>query len=834
MITIGQIESRNQSSLKRNNFNKDNKIIDTSLLFDRHSHDTKIGTIGLSQNLNTNISFKGVNFYHALFKPTVKIVPKNVTEKVFGSLKKLSKEQFNTYVKIKEDYFNFIKQNKVYREKFGITDDILSKLVADNGETLIYLPQKTVATRFLEQLVSPFTAVYKWGKKLVLPKHSNLLKQDSEQATIVKRYAALDGLIKSHEIWENSYRKMLGHSKLNDNGRFLIPDDVLISKLNRRRNKIVDPNKGKYSSNSLMIGNRLISGIIYSYFLGTDAYNTTMRYSNNKDEAATQRKSRVAQEFSRIGMNMYIQNLLFGTFEAAVNKSLPTAMFVSGSTVACSEILGRKLVGKPIMPSNKAELDRREKEMASKKGVLPAVGRLLTNVKKKDSPRLAQTIVAGSKIESLNKANNALFSDFTKTDVSTKPSFKGIAQINKFFMQEHFIEKDLLAKVTKILRTTDAMMAKNIEDGVLKSLAKSNYLKQKGLPVPNSFEELLANDLIKQIPLGQKETVWGKLIQSILVPIKFINNLGKSLVRNLQKIYRKITGKVNNELLEELNALKVAKDEKSLKRLAKFNEFYENRLKLEAWATSKFSDEEKLLKIFSEFKSIKNKDKEDIEGVKNIILWFDKQLKREGIKIQSDGTLSAEHQKKVKDILMDSVLRADGQKQLEYDGNALAQTNINLSRAITTLFLVTDAYNLTMQYSNDNKKDANKSAKNRAAQELSRIGVSAYMMAFVHNLLSRLCNSSLGGAFTLTALTSTINDSLSREVVGVPLTAKTQEQLEAIDKKNGKSKNPIKKALAYSIGKKSVAAGLKAQPKNIISDSDMYFANDFFINPQIN
>ena len=242
----------------------------------------------------------------------------------------------------------------------------------------------------------------------------------------------------------------------------------------------------------------------------------------------------------------------------------------------------------------------------------------------------------------------------------------------------------------------------------------------------------------------------------------------------------------------------------------------------------------KLLKIFSEFKSIKNKDKEDIEGVKNIILWFDKQLKREGIKIQSDGTLSAEHQKKVKDILMDSVLRADGQKQLEYDGNALAQTNINLSRAITTLFLVTDAYNLTMQYSNDNKKDANKSAKNRAAQELSRIGVSAYMMAFVHNLLSRLCNSSLGGAFTLTALTSTINDSLSREVVGVPLTAKTQEQLEAIDKKNGKSKNPIKKALAYSIGKKSVAAGLKAQPTNIISDSDLYFANDFFINPHIN
>ena len=179
---------------------------------------------------------------------------------------------------------------------------------------------------------------------------------------------------------------MTGHQKFNESSNFLIPDDVLYSKINRRRNKVVDPNKGKYSSNSLMIGNRLISGIVYSYFLGTDAYNTTMRYSNDKHEAANQRKSRIAQEFSRIGMNMYIQNLLFGTFETAVNRSLSTAMFVSGSTVAFSEILGRKLVGKPIMPSNKEKLDRMEQEMAEKKGALASIGRLLTTVKKKDAP----------------------------------------------------------------------------------------------------------------------------------------------------------------------------------------------------------------------------------------------------------------------------------------------------------------------------------------------------------------------------------------------------------------------------------------------------------------
>ena len=86
------------------------------------------------------------------------------------------------------------------------------------------------------------------------------------------------------------------------------------------------------------------------------------------------------------------------------------------------------------------------------------------------------------------------------------------------------------------------------------------------------------------------------------------------------------------------------------------------------------------------------------------MLWFDKQLQREGITLDEKGKLSEKQIKRAKEILMESVMRADGEKQLEYDGNVLAQTNINLSRAITTLFLITDAYNLTMQYSNDNKK----------------------------------------------------------------------------------------------------------------------------------
>ena len=139
--------------------------------------------------------------------------------------------------------------------------------------------------------------------------------------------------------------------------------------------------------------------------------------------------------------------------------------------------------------------------------------------------------------------------------------------------------------------------------------------------------------------------------------------------------------------------------------------------------------------------------------------------------------------------------------------------NINLARAITTLFLVVDAYNLSIQYSNNDVKAAINNGKSRAMQEASRISVSAYMLAFVHNLLSKFCNASLAGAFTTTAITSSMNDAIARKVVGVPIGTKTYEELAKIDKENAKSKSPFKRTLAYLVGKKSKTANPQYKDK---------------------
>ena len=375
----------------------------------------------LQENREKRISFKGFNVNTAQnsLKSVIKAIPQDLNRKVFKSLKAISTKQYEEYRRIAADYVELVKTSPEFRKKYSIPDEIAEKISIDN---LYYRPKKGIMKRFSENLISPFTAAAKGIKKIFTKSKPAESGKDFDK--VMKEFTSLEGLINSHEIWENGYREMSGYQKWSAGSEFLIPDDVLKSKIQRRRNKVVDPDKGKYSTTSLMLGNRFISGTVYAFFLGNDAYNTTMRYSSSKSEAKTQQKSRVAQEFSRIGLNMYIQNLLFGTFETAVNKSLPTALFVSGSTVAFSEILGRKLVGKPIVPSDKETLDRLEKEMAEKKGVLPAIGRLLTNAKKPEKQK--------AKIITPTKANTKVFSVFSSNSPQ-KPSFKGYYSVEKMF-----------------------------------------------------------------------------------------------------------------------------------------------------------------------------------------------------------------------------------------------------------------------------------------------------------------------------------------------------------------------------------------------------------------
>lgn len=700
-------------------------------------------------------TFKGFyNFGDHLFATKTELVPTSLSKFTFSTLAELSNRQHSGYVQTVKDFIKAIREDSSFRKKINISHDWAAKISEDN---LPGLPQKSILRRFAETIFSPVTELYnlrkpilksKFGKTIAPEAHASLLKEQ-EQELLISKYKGFLGLNNSIKIWENSYRQFSGNPNWVDGNDFLIPKDVLLNHINSKRPLAFDPGKGQYSTKSLMLGNRVTSGLIYSIYLSTDAYNTTMKFSGDKEESSKQRKSRFMQENARIGLNLYLQNMIFSTIENSMNKSLPMALLASGSTVALSEIIGRQLVSKPIIPSDKKTLDKMEYDMAHRKGILPAIGRLMTRVKKTNHKPESLSDKMPDKASAASTANNP----FSAKLPNDKISFTGFDKTAQIF------DSAFLKRALDFIKEFDPKQFeyhKNIIESGIKKIGKIDGQDVSQMPLNKILETL------PSIPIGDKMTVPGKIAHSVFAPIYWIKNWIKSIT----KIFKTIAPIVKQKEFSEFVKSNALNEEYQI--------FLKGRLELPVWKNSKFNLTEKHSKILEEFVNIKEKTKKEVQATKNFLLWFDKQIKANKFDLSN---LTPQQRTVLENSIEKSMILSDSSKHLEYDGNTLTQLNIHLARVITTIFLVVDAYNLTMQYSNDNKKAANASAKNRFVQEATRISISAYMLGFIHNLLSKVCNSSLMGAFGVTAITAFTNDTLARLIVGVPLTPQSQEKL---------------------------------------------------------
>lgn len=718
-------------------------------------------------------TFKGFynsNGFTKLFTTTTEKLPSSLSKFTFEILSDLSEKQHGRYKKIIEDLKYAAGNDKAFRRMLKISDEWAKNISEEN---LPSLPQKGQVLTLVEAIFSPITTIanlYKpivrsgFGKKL-FPKLNKKLLLEKTHEDLIERYRGFVGLSNSIKIWENSYRQFSGHGHWHSGDEFLIPKDVLKGKIQRRRPKEFDPGKGKYSTKSSMLVNRLISGLIYAVFLATDAYNTAMKFSGKKEESQKQQRSRFAQENARIGLNLYLSNLVLSAYESQMNKSMANALLASGATVAFSEAVGRILVSKPIMPSDKKTLDAMEQEMMSKKGFLPALGRLMTRVKKSEHPMAASPAATSKNIFANPKVNlPTSFSSF-KSSASNpqnkQVSFTGFAKSPQMFDSAN------LKKLLDIIEDFDGAQYNYYKETIEKGfrLAKNAGHISSEMDLDKAYKEL------PLIPIGDEPSMSEKITHSIFAPIYWIQSAYKSVA----KLFKDLNPKAKH--------LEMKKFIEKNKMEVEFQQFLKEHLSLPVWQKSRLEPSDKERKILEEFVDNKNKIKEEVQGVKNMLLWLDKQIKSKKFNINDPKSKS-----KLEDMLQKAIISADASKHQEYDGNTVTQLNVHLSRIITTIFLVTDAYNLTMQYSNDNKSDAKESAKKRAIQEVTRISISAYMLGFIHNLLSKVCNSSIIGVLGVTALTSVTNDSLARIIVGVPLTPKTQEELLAKDKKKAANK----------------------------------------------
>ena len=164
MIKIGQIDTRHQYRLKRNGNHKDGW--QGSLLSDNKYSNVSIITSvpkPLNDDVETQVSFKGfyVSPIRDIFKPTIKLVPQNLRKKVFDSLARINNEQLETYTKIKNEFVDYVIKSESFRKRNGISDELLEQLKSKKDDVLIYIPQKTLPVKFFNQLISPFTALYR-------------------------------------------------------------------------------------------------------------------------------------------------------------------------------------------------------------------------------------------------------------------------------------------------------------------------------------------------------------------------------------------------------------------------------------------------------------------------------------------------------------------------------------------------------------------------------------------------------------------------------------------------------------------------------------------------
>ena len=784
-----------------------NSFIDNSPYLKKNRSDKKNHS-DFIKPLNRNVQFRGLfnpiaarRTLNSLIPNTNSVISQKLEQKAQEILRRQSDKLSKLYTGFKEEFIGRLKENPEFRVKLGIDKKTMEAVY--NGRA-VSIPEPSIVRKFVNNLFAPlkiFPEIYsyvldsrvgKWAKK-----HSSfaakLVDKNSknlEDARIIKNYRSYTGLIESIKIWEAKQRKLAGLNAWEETQPLLISSDVLEAKVMRRWLKSVNPSKGQYNIKHQMLGNRLISGMVYGIYLGNDAYNTTMRYSNSTEEANSQRKTRFAQEVAKTGINMYLTNFIAGMYEKYVNKSLFNSMLSSGAITMTTEILGRKLVGRPVFPSDKESLEKMSKEMEEKKGVWVGIGRLITGQKPKTN--VNKTVKKKFIVLSDNRV------PFGRKNQS-QVSFGG-----GFFKTTNYMNAKTVKSLLDMIKEADPKIYKTYVEIINKSFKKMGI--EKGLDTMLESGEL--------IPLGTKKTIHGNIVKSFASPYFFIRDTGKKLFSGVKKLFSKNNTSSSlsqmKERLEELD--KVSGGVKS-----EFAEFLKKAKASALWRESKLGKDAKETKILSEFLEALEKDTEEVEGVKNILLFLDKRMKSKD--------LTAENIEKMKKMLFDNFMKTDGAGLAEYDGNSFAMWNINLARVITTLFLVVDAYNLSIQYSNNDVKTAINNGKSRAMQEVSRISVSAYMLAFVHNLLSKFCNSSLFGAFTTTAITSSTNDAIARKVVGVPIGAKTYSELAKIDKENAKSKSPFKRALAYLIGKRN--KNVPIQNTNNNRDFNLSITNSF-------
>ena len=466
-------------------------------------------------NYNYKRPLKDSALAQTTFKGLFPASPKELTPELKEECLKIMQEHSNlVYDRFKATIREF--RNELHKnDKFcnDVDKEIIKRIKEGTGYDLPAVPKKKFRV-LCESIIAPITKPLKILYKIIFlrdkAKRANFERPDK----LRNQYNDLQGAFESFSYWfEDIIKKELDKlspeelekfNKLDKEGQEKYKAELidknkefLKEKLGIRVGKKADPTKGNVNASLLTTGNRIVTGGLAAIFLATDAYNTTRMLTDDPKISRREAKARFLQETARISLTAYLTFITMNLFQKYTNKSAKAALLIGGINVIVAEIIGRKLIGRPVLRISKNQIDDYNKNT-------PASGPL--------------GFTSQSKITSFKQNNNILS--------NSQISFKG----NKTELLNTLTKKEFLERMD-ILKRLDKSL-----HGQFDELIKSK----------KALNEISEND---NIEFGKKESMLKKFLDGLLGPLHVV----KKLYKNTHKMFISIGAKLKNEYcVEEL------------------------------------------------------------------------------------------------------------------------------------------------------------------------------------------------------------------------------------------------------------------------------------------
>lgn len=281
-----------------------------------------------SKQTDKKISFTGAS---NLFSKEIKY-SKNELKDLMELIEKIDSNQMKRYTEIIEKGFSG-----------NLSGKKLSDIYSDGQINEVAIGREESGfKKFTNALFLPITAPIKLVKKL--------LTKESSKANEVIELKNYFKVVKN--LLETKYK---GKDLRNDAAAFAeFKKDIMNAALASFRTSEANYNTANYA-----VVKRVFIYTIYTTFIAADAYNVTMLHSEgNKKKAAVQAKQRIIQEITRFFISIYTNSANAILFSELYNKSLINVAGLTTATSTFNNYLTRTVLGKPILPKNKDQLNQ--------------------------------------------------------------------------------------------------------------------------------------------------------------------------------------------------------------------------------------------------------------------------------------------------------------------------------------------------------------------------------------------------------------------------------------------------------------------------------------------